>query len=416
MSRPRRASRRASLAATAITASTLAAFVAPQAASAAAGPVSVTSKKLVVTMRGLGHGHGMSQYGARGAALAGKNYQQILDFYYPHTTLRTLHRSAIRVRLSGTGTTLDVLAASRLHVTGVAGALPTAGVRRYRLVANAGTGTSLQQLLVGKGWRTINGALPNGAQLHRTHMSAMRVSTGGGQTVAYSGWLTAVRVNPSGRAGGVFAVNKVSLDQYTAGVVPREMPASWERAAVDAQAVAARTYGQYAVEHPLSTSYDICDTTACQVYGGSAAYNADGSLRSRNFLPAARDTSRQVLTYGGQTIFAQFSASNGGWTVAGGQPYLVAKADPYDNAASGDPYLGYTTTIDASWLARQYGLVSITSVAIARDGHGSGGGRAVSVTIAGTASDGTKKQITTTGGDLAATVGAGTTWLAVRNA
>src|SRR5689334_14718908 len=37
---------------------------------------------------GWGHGHGMSQYGAYGAAkVRGLTYQQILDFYYPHTTL-----------------------------------------------------------------------------------------------------------------------------------------------------------------------------------------------------------------------------------------------------------------------------------------------------------------------------------------
>src|SRR4051812_18836624 len=35
---------------------------------------------------GFGHGHGMSQYGAYGAARQGKTYKQIVAFYYPGTT------------------------------------------------------------------------------------------------------------------------------------------------------------------------------------------------------------------------------------------------------------------------------------------------------------------------------------------
>src|SRR5680860_1479429 len=39
-------------------------------------------KKEVVRGHGYGHGHGMSQYGAQGAALKGKSYNEIVDFYY----------------------------------------------------------------------------------------------------------------------------------------------------------------------------------------------------------------------------------------------------------------------------------------------------------------------------------------------
>jgi len=53
-----------------------------------------------ITGHGFGHGIGMSQYGAQGAAIAGLSTRQILAFYYPHTTLTTLAASRIRVRLS----------------------------------------------------------------------------------------------------------------------------------------------------------------------------------------------------------------------------------------------------------------------------------------------------------------------------
>src|SRR5690349_16350789 len=45
---------------------------------------------ITIDMRGNGHGHGLSQYGARGAAIAGLTAAQIIAFYYPGTTLKTL--------------------------------------------------------------------------------------------------------------------------------------------------------------------------------------------------------------------------------------------------------------------------------------------------------------------------------------
>ena len=48
---------------------------------------------VVVTGAGWGHGKGMSQYGAYGAADAGLSHEKILAFYYPKTTLSTLKRS-----------------------------------------------------------------------------------------------------------------------------------------------------------------------------------------------------------------------------------------------------------------------------------------------------------------------------------
>ena len=52
-----------------------------------------------ISGRGFGHGRGMSQYGAQGAAIAGKSVQQILDFYYPGTTTGKATGS-IRVRIT----------------------------------------------------------------------------------------------------------------------------------------------------------------------------------------------------------------------------------------------------------------------------------------------------------------------------
>src|SRR5947209_7771494 len=74
---------------------------------AAASPISVhevypVPPNGVFTLdgHGYGHGHGMSQFGAYGAAEKGLTYQQIVAFYYPHTTLVTRSNRTVRVLVS----------------------------------------------------------------------------------------------------------------------------------------------------------------------------------------------------------------------------------------------------------------------------------------------------------------------------
>ncbi|MEO9139586.1 MAG: SpoIID/LytB domain-containing protein [Jatrophihabitans sp.] len=376
--------------------------------------------KILITMRGNGHGHGMSQYGARGAAIAGKSYSSILSFYYPGTTQVVLAWSLIRVRISGTGPFTTVAASSGLTVTGRSGILPTSGIAKYRLVPNSTTGLTLQQLPTGTAtWRNYADGLPNRADFHRTN-APIRIFDGdnSGASSGYLGYVSAVRNRPSGSAGGVSTVNRISLDGYTAGVVPQEIPASWQTQAVYAQAVAARTYGRYAVEHALRGSeYDLCDTSSCQVYGGYARYDAQGRELYRDLHSVSSATSNRVLRYRGSTIFAQFAASNGGWTVAGGQPYLVTERDIYDTSRAGDPYLDYTRTVTARSVASYYGLATLTKIVVTtRDGNGAWGGRADTGYVQGTDNAGRKVTINTTGLGLQYALGIGTTWFSLTDA
>jgi stage II sporulation protein D len=377
----------------------------------------VTKSKLTVVMRGNGHGHGMSQYGAQGAALAGKSYRQITGFYYPGTTVKTLRTWLIRVHLTNAGSTVTVAPRAHLVVTGVSGVLPTSGVKRYRLVAGTHSTLRLQRLdaQAGSHWRTVYGPLANNAQFSRTDGGANLLYEPSGRRMEYRGALRAVRASATGTSGGVIPVNVVTLDQYTAGVVPREMPISWKKSAVEAQALAARSYGRYAVTHPRSAAYDICDTTDCQVYGGKAAYTAGGSLMWTDAWWVAKATSNQVIAYKNKTIFAQFAASDGGWSLDGGKPYLVARADPYDNRASGDPYLNYSRTISASSFAHYFGLAKVTRIDTTRDGHGADGGRILSGYVTGKTAAGHAKRVAAAGYDFSAAVGAGTTWITLHN-
>lgn len=390
-----------------------AAGVAVSGGSAQAATVKLSPTGTVqVTYRGNGHGHGVSQYGAYGAALAGRTYTQIVHFYYRGSKLHILGPTAIRVRLSDTGTTTTVQAYGGIHLSGRKGYLPSAGVHRYRLVADSGTGITLQKLMWNSSrWVTVSTGLPNGTWFHRVAGLGLRLVNADGTSTFYDHYLKAFRSSAKGTAGGVYTVNQTDLETYAAGVTPREMPASWSRAAVDAQAVAARTYGYYYVQHPMTGTYDICDTPSCQVFGGTQHYDRSAKVDWVDYPQAATDTANRVLTYHGSTIFAQFAASNGGWTTDGGQPYLPAQYDPYDPGKSGDPYIDATKTMKVSTLAKNLGLTTVTGVTItARDGHGQWGGRVLTAVVTGTSGKRAVSQ-TVSGYDLQSAFGLGTTWL-----
>lgn len=104
--------------------------------------------------------------------------------------------------------------------------------------------------------------------------------------------------------------NHVDLESYVAGVLPKELYASWHVETYRALAVAARTYAMYEMAtRGQNGSFDVWDSQASQVYGGMLA-ETDKSWR------AVRDTHGWVLAWGApgeERIFlAQYSACNGG--------------------------------------------------------------------------------------------------------
>jgi SpoIID/LytB domain protein len=367
---------------------------------------------------GFGHGHGLSQYGARGAARpagtrAGLTSRQIIAFYYPGTVLTTLSQPSIRVQIGSDGgaTTVVVPAGQTITLSWAGGSMSTtsAGASRLRLVG-ATTAGHLQAQYFRTTWVNWGGALPSRADFSSS-AGSLRLLQPSGST-QYRGTIGTV-LDPS---QGRLTINRLPLDSYVQGVVPREMPASWEPAAVQSQAIAARSYARYSVEHNGSSSYDICDSTNCQVYGGQARYDLSGGLvysedPASNQAVAA--TANQVATYQGATIFAQFSSSDGGWTASGGQPYLVAEADPYA-ANAGDPNLNWSRQVRVSDVASYYGLARLTQISITgRDGHGEWGGRVLTAVVSGTNSAGAAVSISTTGYSLSSAMGLPHQWFHV---
>jgi len=357
-------------------------------------------RKLTVRGHGYGHGHGMSQYGARGAAEQGLTHRQILEFYYPGTSWGEV-RGKVRVLITG-DTTRDVVVspAPRLRVRDL-GSRTTypvpeiPGVKRWRLEVE--DGRTVVDYLTDRWHRWLPDgvdALVGDAQLRARGPLTLWTPSG---PVRYRGILRAASPKPG--SADRDTVNILSMDKYVQGVIPAEMPASWHVEAVRAQAVAARTYASWSRAEDMRRYYQVCDTTACQVYKG-----VDGEHPASN--AAVRATRRQILTYEGKPAFTQFSSSSGGHTSAGSRPYLVAQSDPYD-AHAGNPVHAWQVTVDARRIEKAYpalGRLQRIQV-VSRDGNGEWQGRVRSLVL-----DGSKADRTISGDSFRWLVGLRSSW------
>jgi len=121
---------------------------------------------------------------------------------------------------------------------------------------------------------------------------------------------------------GLLVVNRLSMDDYLRGVVPLEIGnrTSAEMAAVQAQAVAARTY---AYKHLTSSrAFDMYATVQDQVYGG---VDAEKPLSDT----AIMTTADVVVLYNGQPITTPYHSTCGGSTAAVSEVWYDQPDQPY---------------------------------------------------------------------------------------
>jgi stage II sporulation protein D len=277
-------------------------------------PVASAASTFQISGGGFGHGIGMSQYGAYGYALHGEDYQFILAHYYQGTTLSSTNpNQTVRVLL-GSG------AASFSGATR-AGAKKLSASETYS-VKVLSTGALALYNQAGKKVKASFGST-----LTATGPGPLNLAGHG----AYDGALVFTAVGNQ-----VQTVNAVGLDDYVEGVVPAEMPSAWAAQALDAQAVAARTYAL--TSNVQGNGYQLYDDTRSQMYGGVSVETA-----ATNAAVAA--TRGQILTYLGLPATTYFFSSSGGytediqnvWLGATPEPWLRGVPDPYDNAG-GNPY------------------------------------------------------------------------------
>jgi len=315
----------------------------------------------------------MSQYGARGRALAGQDAATILAHYYQGTTLgQTDPARPVRVLvLQGFRSSL----AHPLRLYGRGGPWTIDGI--------AATFPRDAQLRVSKtasgGFRVIVRSASGALLLDRATKGSLRVRSGGASGAriqvwskpsAYDRYRGVIRLHAT--AAGIDAINETQLDLYLRGVVPAEMPAGWPAAALQAQAIAARSYAAHRL-HPGSGFWDLYDDTRTQVYRGSR-----GEQAATNAAVAA--TAGTVVKSGGSIANTLYFSTGGGATednenvftsatgqiVAGPVAYLRGGPDvnlggvPYDAAAPRETW--QTATYTLAQLSVVFGADARTSV------------------------------------------------------
>jgi peptidoglycan hydrolase-like amidase len=363
--------------------------------------------------RGYGHGRGMSQYGAFHAATIGQSARQITDRYYSTSTAGTVANAQLRVRLersvndrlvyfpSVTGLTARDESTGGGETKIDPAAFP--GVSRWRVVTDS-AGLRVQSETGTGGWATLQigsrTAFPGTVRIFSNSVSSLRIQDEDESgTRAYRGNFRINRINSS----DITAVNVVPLEAYLRSVVPSESPASWPAAALQAQAIAARSYSSWHKQHPKdAATYDICDNQNCQVYSGTSGEDSRTDA-------AVSATAGQARTISGAAIRAEFASTNGGWIEAGGPGHSAPGRDAWTDG-SWDPYHQWQASFTASQLAQKFlpGGSTLSRVEIvSRDGIGDWGGRPTEMLFTGT-NAGLPVQRTVTGAAFRTAMGAST--------
>jgi len=254
-----------------------------------------------ITFYGSGtpHGVGMSQYGAKAMAKAGKNYEEILTHYYQGTHLETINTNEVSIKI-------------KLSTNPLGGNI---------IVRN---GPAIKYF--GNSQENLNdGAVVQArAGLKLVPSSA---STRFEVTYKYNKFkLYRGEIEIKNTYAGLLTINKVNIEDYLRSVISGEMSHTWPIEALKAQAVAARNYAYKNIKP--SYLYDLCDTPSCQVYLG-AAYEFPSTNK------AISETAGKILKYENEIITAYYFSTSGGWTennenVWGGtpKPYLRGVASP----------------------------------------------------------------------------------------
>ncbi len=315
---------------------------------------------------GWGHGVGMCQYGARGMAAAGFNYQQILTYYYQGTQVSDWAcPPSVRVGLLEGQSEIQLVADSGSFVLFTSGGdipggtISPGGTWKVkpspdgRFLIYRPDGSLLNGTSYGSTWQPV---YVRGS----TEGDVLRLPQNGNRRLSHLTSITPLELNVYGSPYALRAILISWFETYLKGVA--EVPGSWPQEAVRAQAVAARSYAVRSMGKHASSNYDLCDETHCQYYQG---YDKE---KDTGWVQAVQSTQGKVLTYQGQVAQCFYSSSCGGHTdnnedVWGGSPvpYLRGVPDPYcmDEV---NPYAHWTVTYTRQEIESRLNASSATQV------------------------------------------------------
>jgi SpoIID/LytB domain protein len=352
---------------------------------------------------GYGHGVGMSQVGAYGMAREGKTATEILTHYYSGVEVAPVDDSAfLRINiadkiqsvtfsnesLSSIPSSLQIfpgdLAPGVVETATAATTLPIGGSLTFSILGQALI-SSISDPATG-----ANTALPQGgiwtirwsgttALAGENSLLKMKVGTttkryryGQAQVKLVSGGLT---------SAAIIVTNTLRLhDEYLRGI--GEVPSSWPSAALEAQVIAARTFGLAKKDNLRK----ICD---CNLYSSTQDQNFVGwskeveAVYGKKWVDAVSVTQPDTNTglailYKGKPIFAYYASSTGGVTenvqdVWGTPvPYLLSVPDPWSLDSTINPsYSSWARSISQANMAKAFNLPDVARYEVtARTGGG----------------------------------------------
>ena len=375
----------------AITAGALGTAV-PAHADAAVAP---KSSQVTIVGAGWGHGKGMSQYGAYGAASKGLDYAEIIDFYYPGTTLDELaDGNRLQVWISADTDNM-------LHFRPVDG-LRVTGYRRHDVDAAVQPPSTASGASSSPGGKRVLQYLTSSRQVRQVHQQAQRQAPlvrrqpghrnreagacPNGDTRDYRGKL-ALRFSDQRREDGQLPDD---------GDLPPRC-----RACGDAGLLVGRgrqgagrgrphLRGQAALQLPVRARSTTSATPPPA--RSTRAWPPRRTARTRRISA----TANKVVKYKGDLALTMFSSSNGGWSASGGAdyPYLKAQKDPYDGLRRDQ---SWSVTLSSAKVEKAYASIgTLKSVQVTqRDGDGTYGGRVDAVKVTGS-----KGSVTVSGGSF----------------
>ena len=332
---------------------------------------------------GWGHGVGMSQYGAQGMAKAGSGAAAILEHYYaPARTATTtaLASSDIRVQLLSTTASTITPSGGRLRILdGSARLATTSSPVSLKLVNGKVVAT------MGSETHTVDGALTVQWEGTRHWPGAVvgTVSVPNANGGSAAGTYRHGQIEVSVLGGKLNLVNQLRMnDEYLYGLA--EMPSSWEPAALQAQAIAGRTYAMRNMATLKSAcGCNVYDEVASQKFTGWGKENEGGGVSGAKWKAAVDatqtkasgiPTSATVVKYNGYLIDAVYFSSSGGMTRTAqsvwGNPhaYLQSRGDAYSvSPLSGNPNRAWAYTATQSKMATAFGIGDIVSVSVAKN-------------------------------------------------
>ena len=311
-----------------------------------------------ITGGGWGHGIGLSQYGAQGYAKQGWSYADIVRWYYGADkdgsssgvqvpTLASLGKNANpyahvdldKSKATRTSWTLRGWQ-SRLKVSDSAGTTPV------YLTKDAYHAFTVSGGKVKVGTSLFSGAvtIQSVDAASSGNLVVVKDNSGPPLNSSYPGGYSYMRyrgvIRLTVESGKLRCVNRLPMEQYLYGVVPRESPASFDADALAAQAVAARSYA-WASNPPTSGTPSALSgvlwcTTSSQVYGGHSRLiggsDTNVSAHEAASTNTAVDATAGRIVYHAPTstvVKTYFSSSSGGHTANIEDVWVTGVAKPY---------------------------------------------------------------------------------------